>query len=291
VRKGTVPRYTYDEDAVKPSDMAKLEQGGVGTYIARKANTRKPIEAIDQPSFSDTALKTLTLSQQEFSEQGGETPNYQTARGKTATQAVIANTKGQITDSFDRSCVADWLAAIIEELIMLAIEEMLLEKWVVMNVDPDGMYAPMETQRVVQNYQWITAEMLQEAQQGIRWTVLVDVETLSPASEQQHAQQWMQALSLLANPATARILALSPELLKRTLDLNGIKSHRDQQLIGDALQKEAQMQMQMAMMAAQPPPSSGGGVAGQAPPPAPPGQTGPVTPQGPPGVPMNGGGV
>jgi hypothetical protein len=277
-RKTRVPRYTVQEEGVLPEEMQKFENNEPNVWIKRRQNTAGDvISPVQQPTMSDSALTSLTLSRQEFDEVTGVGAEArQQATSDTATQAAIMNQRQTINDSFDRSLVADWLSKIIRELVLLAIDKMTLPKWIALNTDPHSMAFQQDAMMIAQQWQQISLQNLQDAESDLRWDVSVDVESLSPVSEQEKQAQWMQALNLISNPAVAPLLAMSPELLKRTLDLNGIKSAKDQEAIGMALQQQAQMQMQMAQ-------AKMGGPPGVAPmpgaPPMPGGGTPPQPPQ------------
>lgn len=246
VRKGTVPRYTYDEDAVLATEMQKLESGEMGTYVPRKSGTVDPIQPINQPSFSENAIQTLTLSDKEFNDVGGVGGDARIAQTKTATQAKIAEVKEQAQDSFDRLVVADWLASIVDELLRLAVDNMNIDQWVAVNVAPDSVYAPQTIEQVKANVAKVNAEILGDASAGVHWTVQIDMESLSPVAEEEKFQKWMQALSLFANPPMARLFSVSPALLKHTLNLLGIKSAKDQSEIIGAMQQVVQMEQMLA---------------------------------------------
>ena len=277
-RKTRVPRYTVVEEGVLPEEMQKFENNEPNVWIKRRQNTTGDvISPVLQPNMSDSALQSLTLSRQEFDEVTGiGAEARQMASSDTATQAAIMNQRQNITDSFDRSLVAKWLGEIARELMLLAIDKMTLPRWITLNVDPFSPVAGPEAMSVAMQYQQITLQNLQDADDDLRWDVSVDIESLSPVSEQEKQAQWMQMLVVLGNPAIAPLLALSPELLKRTLDLNGIKSAKDQAAIGQAL--AAQAQMQVAMAQAQ---GGGAGVAPMPGAPAGPGGPGPAMPQPP----------
>jgi hypothetical protein len=87
----------------------------------------------------------------------------------------------------------------------------------------------------------------------------------------------MQMLTIITNPTIAPLLAMSPEMLKRTLDLGGIKNGKDQAAIGQALGIQAQMQVAMAAQQAGAPPGVAPmpGQGGGAPSPSPSGSPGP----------------
>ena len=246
VRNGTVPRYTYDEDALTAANMQKLESGEQGTYVPRKGSTTSPIEPIQQPSYSENAIQTLTLSDKEFADVGGVGNDARIAATKTATQAQIQQTKAQVQDSFDRQVVAEWLADICRELLCLAIDNMSVDRWVAINVQPDSQFAPMSADKVNQQFRRINADILADASKGILWDVVIDIENLSPVSEEERNQKFMQGLTLMANQGIAQLLSVSPELLDYTLKSMGIRSGKQIALIEESIGKVIQMQQQLA---------------------------------------------
>lgn len=283
--KTRVRRYTVDENGVLPEEMERFEANDPNTWIKRRGNAgRDVIAPIEQPQMSGDIVQMLTIAKAEFDEVTGVGAEArQQASSETATQAAIMNQRQTIVDSFDRNLVAKWLGQIARELMLLAIDKMTLPRWITVNVDPYSPMAGQEAMQVAMQHQQITMQNLQDADDDLRWDVSVDIESLSPVSEQEKQAQWMQTLNLISNPAVAPLLALSPELLKRTLDLNGIKSAKDQAAIGQAL--AAQAQMQAAMAAAK---TSGPGVApmpGAPAGPGGPGMTAPAPPQMIPGPP------
>lgn len=293
IRMGTVPRYTYDEDAVDAIHLGKLESGKMGTFVPRRSGTSNVFEPIQQPSYSENAIQTLTLSDKEFNDVGGVGGDARVAQSKTATQAKISETKNQVQDSFDRQVTAEWLASIVEELVFCAIDNMNLTQWVAINVVPETQYTQQLTQQLTQAHARINAEILSNATAGVRWSVVIDIESMSPVSEEEKKQEWMQALSLFANPPMARLFSVSPELLIHTLSLLGIKSSKDQQMILGAMQQVVQMEAQLAAQGQNAAPGMSGQPGG-GPPPAKPGPGGPqpnAGPPKPPGPPPSGPGA
>jgi hypothetical protein len=247
-RKTRVPRYTVAEEGVLPEEMQKFEENDPNVWIKRRQNTSGDvISPVMQPNMSDSALQSLTLSRQEFDQLSGiGAESRQQASSGTATQAAIMAQTQKIQDSFDRYMVATWLGQIIRELVLLAIDKMTLPRWIMINSDQFSPEFMADAQNIAAMHQEITLQNLQDAHDDLRWDITVDVESLSPVSEQEKQAQWMQALNLISNPAVAPLLAMSPELLKRTLDLNGIKNAKDQGAISKALTQMAQMQMAQA---------------------------------------------
>ena len=123
---------------------------------------------------------------------------------------------------------------------------------------PPGPPPPPPVPEVAQ-FQEITPDQLQAADDGMQWDITVDVESLSPVTEEQHGNRIMQALNMIAAPGIGQLLAMSPPLLKSMLNLMGIRNASDQQNIFNALQQKMMMEQQAAQMGAAPPP----GVASQ----------------------------
>ena len=262
LRKAIVPRYTFDEQAMSPEDLEKFETGDIGVYIGIQNQNPSPINPVNQPSFSEGSITSLTLAGKEFSEMSGTSAASRQGSGSdTATEAKIMNTRQAVSESFDRQTVAIFLGSIAKGLLQCAIDFMIVDHWILRNSDPFSVFFPQDAQAIEQTYQLITFQELQEASSTMRWDVSVDVESLSPASEEEKRATWNTALQMLSNAPIARILAQSPELLKRTLDLNGMHSAKDQAMVGEALMKVAQIEMQMAASGAKP----GPGISGQAP--------------------------
>ena len=252
VRSGTKPLFTVDEQAMDDAEVQKLELGDHNAYVKRRGNTTSPIEPVNQPNYSQNALQTLTISEREFNMIAGVPAEFRQSQVETtATQATIMSQQAQIQDSYDRSQVAEWLATVIHELLDLALDHMLLERWIEINVDPDSPFATEEASVVATRYQQISAQRLQKATRGIRWAVQVDVETLSPVSEEQKLTRWMQALTMITNPQIGPLLAMAPSILKRTLELSGIKSGRDADAIREGLNLMLQQQQAMASQQAE----------------------------------------
>lgn len=247
-REAIRPRYTYS-DAMDEEQIRKFESGDFGTMIPRPSNgDPDPVRPVQQPTFSEAALRTLTLAEKELADTGGVGGDPRLPGTRTATQAKIAESKDMVQDSFQRSIVAEWLSDIAQELVQLAIDFMSIDKWIAINVAPDSMYATQDAIAVAQQYQQISGAKLAEASNGIDWALTIDVESLSPITEEQKLQRWLQSINLLTNPLFAQLASVEPLILNHTLNLAGIKSSREQQLIQSAMQKVVQMQMQMAAM-------------------------------------------
>jgi hypothetical protein len=272
-RKSTIPRYTYDKNAFAPAELQKLENDDIGTFVAVENANSNPIMPIPQPSLAGDAIRTIALSSEGFTEVSAVSPQArQMAAASSATEANILEQKGDVRDSYEQRQVGEWLAVIGRGLLRTAIEKMLLPQWVRINADPYSPSFPEDAMAIAEDWKRITQEELQNADDLLTWDVVVQVENLSPLSEQQEAARWLQVLNLISTSPVGKLLALSPELLKRTLDLGKIRNAQDQASIGAAL----------AAATVPPPAPPGGGSPPKAPGVSPmPGEPSPNPPAGP----------
>ena len=288
VRKGTRPRFIYDKQSFTAAELEKLENDEFGTFIGSDNGNMSAIMPIQQPAFNETALRVLGLSEAGFTEQAGSSPTQRLTRGTggtpTATEVGALEQSGDIRDSYEQQQVADWLAGVCSGILQCAVDKMTLAQWILINSDPhspmfmmDGMqiaqvlktvYTPIPNVEELANaanilqqmirppqspnpereMKMITPEDLEDSYGVGDWDVTVDIESLSPVSESQHASRIMQALQLISSPGPGELLAISPELLKTMLNLMGIRSAEDQAAISNALMMQQQMrQMQMMM--------------------------------------------
>jgi hypothetical protein len=269
-RKAMVPRYLFDKTALTPAELQKLENDEVGTFVGVENGNMTAIAPIPQPSMSGEALRTISLANNAFSEVSAVSEQQrQQSTADSATEARIVQQKGDVRNSYEQEQVAEWLGAIARGLMRCAIEKATLPIIVKMNADPYAPDAALEGQAIAAQWQQITAEQLKEADATLKWDVAVDVQSLSPLTQQQEAERWMQFLNLISNPGVGGLLALSPELLKHTMNLAGIRNNKEQQAITQALAMKMQLLTQPQPGVA---PMPGG----------PPGPGAPVGPLGPP---------
>lgn len=287
MRIGTVPRYTYDEDAVEPDQAAKFQSRDMNVMIPRKGGTRAPIEPVTQPSTAGAAVQTLSLGEKEFNTASSSVGSPYNPATQTATRAALANAKVQASDDFDRKMVADFLSGVIEELIMTALENMNIARLVAMNVDLDSPMALEEAAAVAKTFQMIDAEKLRDASLGISWHIEIDPDNLSPISEAERGQKLLSAIGLITQNQAAVLFSQVPSLLKQVLYSAGIRIGSDVDAVQQALKLIVQMNMMASAAGASPPGMSPPGGSqpgpGSVPPPAPQGSNMPVTV---PGMPM-----
>lgn len=235
LRKVIYPRYVAD-GGIEPDELRKLEDGGPGVIAHVNSANPCPVQPVQQPSWDSQIVRTLAVSKDDLLQVSGVSGEARgQAEADTATQASIINQRALVRDSFSRLRVAEWLGNIIKGLVQLAIDKMSLPMWILRNCDPQSPSFIVDSANVSNLYREITLTDLKEADQLLRWNVEVDVETLSPLTEDTTRAQIQNVLTLLAQPPVALLLSKSPPLLKLALDRFGIRSAKDQEAIGQAL--------------------------------------------------------
>jgi hypothetical protein len=282
VRKGTRPRFMFDKAAFTQPELEKLESDEFGTFIGVDNQHMDAIRPIPQPMQGEAAIRTLGLAEAGFAEQAASSPTSRQTRGQggapTATEVKEMSESGDVRSSYEQQEVADWMAAIAGGIIKTAIESMTLPQWVLINSDPYAAGLMEDTMQIANTLEQIkkplpdqiselvmmleqslgaqdqperrelSPEDLDDAYGAGKWDVTVDIESMSPVTESQHASRIMQALNMISSEGPGELLALSPELLKSMLNMMGIRSAQDQQNIMGALQKKQMMNQLMQMM-------------------------------------------
>jgi hypothetical protein len=281
IRKTIYPRYLVKDGVIEPTEVAKLEEGGPNTYAWTQDTAA--IQPVQQIAYDAAVIRTLSVAKDDLMQVSGISGEQRgQAESDTATQAEIINQRSLVRESFGRLRVAEWLGNIISGLLHLAIEKMTLPMVVLKNVDPFSPMLIQEALRVEASWRQITFQELKEADNLVRWDVNVNIETLSPLTEQTARAELGQLLQMIGNPAVAMLLSRSKALLKRTLDTFGFRSAADQQDVMEALGMVSQAVQQGAIGGMPSPPA-----APNSPFPQPPGPGGPtpnsptVTPQPP----------
>jgi len=94
------------------------------------------------------------------------------------------------------------------------------------------------------------------------YDVSVDIESLSPMSEDAKRQQWTQLLTIFSSPQLLAALSVSDVIMRKTLGYYGITSEREIQGFKQAIQQLLMMQIAMAQAQSG---GGGGGPVGQEP--------------------------
>lgn len=240
---------------IKDEEMEKFESGEDGASIKVNDPERDIVPLADAPLDSGV-WRDDAVSDNDFREitsVGGDQRGVPAS--ETATQAQIISANDALRDNFSRQRVADWLCDIIEIMLRTIQSKMALPMWIMRNVDPLGAGAQQEAEIVAAVWQQITVEDLGD----LNFDVVINVDTLSPVTEDTKRDQWMQVLSLIANPAIAMLLVSSPLIARKTLGSFGIKSDREIQEIVTALQTLMLQQAAAAASAGAGTPAKGGG--------------------------------
>jgi hypothetical protein len=233
--------------------MQKLEERRPGVYA--KVEGAQPftevVAVVQQGGLDASFWRNVPQSKEDFvqisavsSEQRGVPDS------NTATQANIVDVNSKRRETKDATKVAAWLSKLAMILLETLRKRMTLPFVVLTNVDPAGPNALEEAAGVVKTWREITSDALGDE----NYEVTVDVQSLSPLSEQEQQQQWINVMGLLRDPAAMAALSQSKLLTQK---VTGFKSARDLQEVQKAF--EAALGMIQQMQQPQPQPGQPGG--------------------------------
>ena len=255
-RKRFYRRYTYVDGAIDIEEIEKLETGGDGVYA--KSNRDEPLRPVPDAPLDSAILRNIPLTKDDFREisgVGGDQRNV--AESETATQAQIMDVRSRVRESWARVQVANWLARIARLMIEEIRDNFTLPMMIRINVDPLAPSAGEQALKTAVLWQQIQSEELVSS-----YDVSVDIESLSPMSEDAKRQQWTQLLTIFSSPQLLAALSVSDVIMRKTLGYYGITSEREIQGFKQAIQQLLMMQIAMAQAQSG---GGGGGPVGQEP--------------------------
>lgn len=230
-RKRANRRYQYVKGKIETEELEKLKSPEDMTMIAvPQLDLIKPIEdaPLDRALFANVPMTKEDMLY--VTEVTGE--QHGVSEAETATQANIMDVNSRIRQTNARSIVGVWLSEVCYIMLRLIEEKMVLPMWIMKNVDPLSQTAQAEAAQVAQIWTQIKASELGD----LKYEVSVDVNSLSPVTEEQEGQKFFSALGLVMQPGMALLLSSSPTLFKRTMKYIGIKSGPELVDIGNAMQ-------------------------------------------------------
>jgi hypothetical protein len=231
-RKRMYRRYQALQDRIPAEELDKMETGGDGVIInVPQLDMIKPIQ--DAP-LDQAVMVNVGQSREDFMYVSGVSGEQRgVSESSTATQANIIDTNAKIRDSYGRALVGKWLGQSIFTMLETARHNLVEPIMIMMMVDPIGPGASQETDRVKRLWKEITMDQLGDS----CYEVVIDVEALSPVSQDQMRDRWMQVLSMLTQPTLMMAMLASPTLFKKTLNFYGVTSDRERSEIGNAMQQ------------------------------------------------------
>jgi hypothetical protein len=167
------------------------------------------------------------------------------AQSETATQASIIDKNAQVREQFHRLMVSEFVADVVTIFARMLIEYATLPLWIKTNVDVVSPNAQATTQAVAQAWKQVKAEHLGET---FNWDVTIDIESMTPVTENDKRNQWNAVLQIISNPAVMPLLVASEPLLRKTLRMYDIRDEQDIQSIKTAFAAIQQQQQQMEAM-------------------------------------------
>lgn len=228
-RRRFTRKYMRIEGTVDDEEADKFTNGDDGTiFTVKRDNAIQPVA--DSPIGMENATS-LTISKDEFNILTGTSSEMRgQADRTTATQAKLIDVRSSVREDYEATKVKDWLVSASREILLLMRDKYALGMWVKLNRDPGNFLG--EVQDMMPIYKWVTTEDLRD---GYDFNIALDISSVSPASQQQALQSFVQFISLVNQFPQ---ISLSPTLIVETAYRCG---YRDMKVIRQ-MQKMAMLQ-------------------------------------------------
>ncbi len=192
--------------AVDDAEIEKFETGQDGALITVKRENA--ISAIQSSSLGVEGDKSAVLSSDDLNQISGTSAEVRgVADRTTATQANIISQKSQTRENAERERIVKWLARIGRETLLVARDRFTLGIWAAVESDNKESFLG-EVQENLPSYKWVTTEDLND---GYDFRIIVDVTTLSAASQEQEEKKLLKFLSYTTQFPQ---VAMSPILIR-----------------------------------------------------------------------------
>lgn len=205
-RRRFLRKFQVVEGAVDDEEIQKFETGPDGALVkVKRENAITPIQNADSGAALDKAIVTSADDLNRIS--GTSSEQRGVADRTTATQANIINQRSTIRESSERDSITRWLCGMGREVLLTVREKFTLGIWANLTSDNE-QYIGMEMKENQKVYDWVTTEKLQD---GYDFRILLDVTSLSVASQEQEKKKFFEFLAVVTQfPA----IAMSPKLIR-----------------------------------------------------------------------------
>lgn len=232
-RKRFVRRYMVQE-GTNDDELAKLESGEDGVYVKVPDITRPPIQAIQDAPLDRAVMANVQVAKEDFMQVSGISGEQRgVSEAETATQANIIDVNAKMRQSFDRQNIGEFIAQVAYSVMEHLIKYATMDLWVQVNVDPASPGAQQESMMLAQGWQQIKMADLGDK---LNFQMTVDIESLTPVTEDQQRNQFNQVLQAIAEPGLQALLLASDALLRKLLYYYGMRSDREFQDVKQAMQ-------------------------------------------------------
>lgn len=237
-RRRFVRRYLTKKGLLDQEAQDKLRFGPDGSLV--EVGDLESIKPLEDAKLDSAVAMNVPSTKEDFMEVTASSNNQRSAQSQgmdTATEAAIVEGRFRLREHTARTKVSEWLAEICAIALHLIETKASLPFWIERNVDPQGPGLMQEFGRVATAWEMITYEM----GGSLSYDVSIDIDSLSPVSQDIQRTEWTQVLALLTQPTIMPLLVASDGLLRRTLSLYNIR--------GDKQVQEIRMALIMTMLA------------------------------------------
>ncbi len=217
-RRRFVRKFQVVVGSCDDEEIEKFESGQDGALV--KVKRENAISAIQSASLGVDGNNSNVLASDDLNQISGTSAEVRgVADRTTATQANIINQKAATRENAERDRVIKWFARIGRETLLVIRDKFTLGIWAQLTSDPgEQLFGTVQQNKPV--YDWVTSEDLND---GYDFRIVVDVTTLSQASQQEEKRKYLEFLSITTQfPQTA----LSPLLIRENAYRCGYRNEK-----------------------------------------------------------------
>lgn len=234
VVRQSIPKYVGRKRGFDPDELERVlrsEDVEVAWTEEELDDIRTAVALLETPRMGLDFHRFLAVLDDDFVESSGFAAEMRgLAESDTATQASILDARGQIREEGVRTRLSAALGRLGKATLLTIRDNFALPLVVRHNINPASPDAPIKLLEIFK-----TVEVLSDFP-DIDFDVEVELASRNPASEQLKRISLNSLLQLLSNQVLAMVLANSPLLLRKTLEMHDMIAESEQLEVQRALQ-------------------------------------------------------
>ena len=212
-------KFTYYDQAFDEDELEKLQNGGDGTFVARKERDPNVINPIPNADLGAQHMQALAISTSDFDNVAGLSANQRLQDSDTtATEAKIVNSRSNIRESRDVREVKSFILSIAKDILETARDKFVNEFWIkIYQAKTEETFGIINES--LAEWKLIEPEMFGDDD----FTLSMDVASLSPIIQDADKAKYLEFISILQS---FPFISMSPELVTETAAQVGYKNSR-----------------------------------------------------------------
>ncbi|KKL83902.1 hypothetical protein LCGC14_1970100 [marine sediment metagenome] len=212
-------KYTYHESAFDEDELEKLENGGDGTFVARKTADPNSITPVPNADLGAQHIQALQISTTDFDNVAGISAQQRLqSTSETATQTKEVSARSNIRDARDVNQSKEFILSIATDVLITVRDKFVNDFWIkIYDANTNDTFGVI--QDTLEEWRLLSPEMFGKDD----FKLTMDVASLSPIIQDANKSKFIEFISILQS---FPFISLSPELVVETAAQVGYKNKR-----------------------------------------------------------------